>query len=383
MLQLTCRICLRMNVADLLHFQASLHADGIVDASSNKENIMGICIFTCKPLDTLLVIQHLADLVRQSLHLSKKLRHTALLQFSLDKSALDRQQIHSDQLCAVCLSRGNGNLRSCISIQRVITFSCNAGTNHIDNTKYRHISLLGKAKSSQTVRSLTGLGNDHNHGILCQDWIAVTELRSHIHLNRNSCHGLDHIFANHSNVISGTAGNNVNSLKRSQLLIGKACLRQIHMSVFHISTNSILNCLRLLMDLFEHKVLISAFFCCCRIPLDLHNILLDLLAVDIIEMDLITGKLCNLKIANIINSSCLIQNSRNIRCDQASGILLANDQRTILTGSKQFARIILKHHAKSIGTADTQHGSGNCLQRRSCFLIVIIYQLHSHFCIGL
>ena len=105
-----------MNVTDLLHLQASFHADSIVNSASDEENIMGICILACKPLDTLFIIQNTADLVRQGLHLSKQTGHFSLLKLSLDKSTLDSQQIHDDQLGAVSLGGGNRNLRSCISI---------------------------------------------------------------------------------------------------------------------------------------------------------------------------------------------------------------------------------------------------------------------------
>ena len=105
-----------MNITDFLHLQASFHADSIVNSASDEENIMGICILACKPLDTLLIIQNTADLVRQGLHLSKQTSHFSLLKLSLDKSALDSQQIHGDQLGAVSLGGGNRNLRSRISI---------------------------------------------------------------------------------------------------------------------------------------------------------------------------------------------------------------------------------------------------------------------------
>ena len=89
------------------------------------------------------------------------------------------------------------------------------------------------------------------------------------------------------------------------------------------------------------------------------------------------------QIADIINSSGLIQDRRNIRSDKASVLALSNDQRTVLAGCKQFARIVLENNTKCIRTADTEHCSGDCFQRGSGFLIVVIYQLHSHFCICL
>ena len=40
MLQLTCRICLRMNVGDFLQLQTALHGQGIVQPPADKEDIV-------------------------------------------------------------------------------------------------------------------------------------------------------------------------------------------------------------------------------------------------------------------------------------------------------------------------------------------------------
>ena len=184
-------------------------------------------------------------------------------------------------------------------------------------------------------------------------------------------------------MVSRTTGNDIDSLKRSQFLICKPCLGKINVSLFYIRANGILNGFRLLMDLFQHKVLIAALLSSSCIPLDLHNVFFNFFTVDIIEMDLITRKLRNFKIADIINPSGLIQDRRNIRSNKTSVLALSNDQRTVLAGCKQFTRIVLENSTKSIRTADTEHCSGDCFQRGSGFLIVVIYQLHSHFCICL
>ena len=45
MFQFTCRICLRVDLADLFHLQAAFHTDGIINATTNKENIFRIDLF--------------------------------------------------------------------------------------------------------------------------------------------------------------------------------------------------------------------------------------------------------------------------------------------------------------------------------------------------
>ena len=67
MLQLTSCICLRMDLADLLHLKAALKADGIIDPSSDKKDILCIGLLGSKPLKPFLILDDPADLVRKCL----------------------------------------------------------------------------------------------------------------------------------------------------------------------------------------------------------------------------------------------------------------------------------------------------------------------------
>ena len=162
MLQLSCCVSLRMNITDLLHLQAAFHTDGIINSSSDKENILCICILACEPLDTLLVIQRLLYLLRECAKLFDQGCIPFLRDHILHLCRLDRQQIHCDQLGTVCLCRGNRDLRACISIKNIITFSRNAGTHYVHDTKYRNLAFFRKAECCKAVCRLTGLRDDHN-----------------------------------------------------------------------------------------------------------------------------------------------------------------------------------------------------------------------------
>ena len=184
-------------------------------------------------------------------------------------------------------------------------------------------------------------------------------------------------------MISRTTRDNIDSLYLLQLFIGKSGFGKIDLSILHICTNRITDCSRLLMDLFQHKMLISTLFCRLRIPLDLNLFLLDLFSVDIIKMDLILRKLRNLMVSDIVYIPCLIKNRRNIRCDETSGLTLSNNQRTVFSCCKYLPRMIMEHDPKSIRSSDPQHCSGNRLQRSPCLPIIIIDQLHRNLRISL
>src|SRR5699024_9797295 len=110
-------------------------------------------------------------------------------------------------------------------------------------------------------------------------------------------------------MVCRTAGNDINSLKTCQHLTSKPDFREIDLTVLYIGANRILHGFGLFMDLLKHKMLISAFLCGFCIPLDLYHILMDLFAVNIIEVDLILTKFRDLHVSDIVNISCSVQDS--------------------------------------------------------------------------
>ena len=164
-----------MDIADLFHLQASLKADRIVDAAADKEDILCIRILARKPLDTLLVVQCLLDLLREPSQLRDQLSVPLFADQSFRERSLDRQQVYRDELCAVRLSRGNRDFRSRVSIEDVIALTGNAGAHYIDNAEHRHSFFLRKPQGCQAVRRLPGLGYHDHHGVLHEFWVPVAE----------------------------------------------------------------------------------------------------------------------------------------------------------------------------------------------------------------
>ena len=106
--------------------------------------------------------------------------------------------------------------------------------------------------------------------------------------------------------------------------------------------------------------------------------------IDIVEMHFVCGELCNLHIIDIVYISRLVQDRRHIRCYQIARRAPSDDQRTVLSRREKPARIIVEHNAERIRTADTEHASGQRLQRGARLLIIIIHQLYRdlRICLG-
>ena len=178
-------------------------------------------------------------------------------------------------------------------------------------------------------------------------------------------------------MISRTTGYDVYSLQIPDDLIVQTHRRKVDAAILDIGVHGITDCLRLLKDLLQHEMLITAFFCGFLIPFNLHQLFLDLIPVDIVEMDFLPGQLRDLQIIDIVNSPHTVQDRRYIRRDKMSRLIFSDDQRAVLTGRKNFARIIREQDTKCIGTPDTQHGTAQSLQRCARLLIIIIDQLRS------
>ena len=297
-----------MDVRDFLHFQAALERDRIIEAAADKEHIMRVRVLRGKPLDPLLVLNDAADLLRQLLHRSEKLRLTRVVDPSVILAERNREDIHRDQLAAVGLRRRDGDLRARIRVHDVVRLARDRGAEHVDNRDRRDAALLRETKRCQRVSRLSRLGNDDNRGIRLENRISVSEFRGKVHIHRNSRELFDHVFTDHADMIRGPARDDIQPLQTAEFLLihfqhGKIDegLRVLVTAVLYVRIDRVLNGLRLLVDLLHHEVLIAALLSCRCVPLDGLRLLLDLVAVQIIKCNAVLRQSCELKIIDVID----------------------------------------------------------------------------------
>ena len=124
-------------------------------------------------------------------------------------------------------------------------------------------------------------------------------------------------------------------------------------------------------------MLISAFFCCIGIPLNMLRSFLDFFFIYIEKLHRIFFHTYNLFIFYKIYISCIFQHCRNIGCDHTSVFCLSHDQRTVFSHCIKFIRMILEHDPKCIGPFYSMHYLCNRLQRVS--LIIVIQKMCQYF----
>ena len=135
MLQFSCCICLRMNIADFFHLKASLKGNRIINSTTDKENVFRIHLFGCKPLKSLFILDNSLNFLRNALKFFNISGILFFCNLSSDLCELNCKCISCDQLCAVCFCCRNCNLRSCQCIVYIVCLSGNRRTDYIHDTK--------------------------------------------------------------------------------------------------------------------------------------------------------------------------------------------------------------------------------------------------------
>ena len=150
----------------------------------------------------------------------------------------------------------------CQGIENVICFSGNGRTYYIDDSQCTDTVLLCFAECCQTVCCLTGLTDNDHKSVWIQDRVSVTEFRCKFYTYRNSGQVFNYILSCHSYMVRRAAGYNIDLADFADILFCKTYFCKINVIVFEYRIQSIMDCFRLFMNLFHHKVLKSGFLCC-------------------------------------------------------------------------------------------------------------------------
>ena len=344
-----------MDVGNLFQLQGALHRDCIVDTASDEKDVFCRKITVGKTLYVLLVGQQQRNLLRQALETLDHRIEVILRDGSAYFGKLHRQKILRDKLCAVRFRCRNSDLRTGPGVHDIVCLTCNRASDYVYNTKGTHALFFCKAESRKSISRLTRLADDDHERIFRQNRITVAELACQIYLNRDSCQLFEDVFCCHTGVVCGTAGNDKDFADRADFLIGHAEFFDHNITVFNTRSQRIFYGFWLLMHFFQHEMLIAAFFCRIHIPVDVGCLFLQLLLVDVVEMKAIAGQFHDLLIFQVIDVSCIFQDSRDIRCDQIALRARSYNQRAVFADRINLIRVIAEHDAKAIGSLHAVH----------------------------
>ena len=331
MFQLACGISLRMNVGYFLQFQSALHGKGIIQSSSDKENVFGRNITIGKFLNVIPVSQKHFNLIRQPFQILDHISDLFPGNRASDLGEFDRQQIFRDQLGAECLCCSHGDLRSRPSIDHFIRFSCNGASHHIYDSQRHRAFFFCFPQGSQGIRRFSGLADDDHQIVFPQDRIAVTELTGQIHERRDPCHFFKNVFGAHAGIACGTACHNVDAVDPADLIVCHAQLVDHDLAVFQSGFQRIPHRFGLFIHLFQHEMLIAAFFRRVYIPFYRVHFFFDFFFINIVKSDPIFFQHRDLFVLDIINIPCVFQDRRHIRSDQIAFFSFSHYERAVFS----------------------------------------------------
>ena len=324
---------------------------------------MRIRIFGCEPLDSLLILKYLLNLLRNCLKLGNVITVLLVCDQTFHLRKLNCNTIKCCKLCTISLCCSYRNLRSGQCIEHLVCLTGNAASDYIYNCKCSKSFVFRHTHSCQCICCLSGLADHDHQSILHQRHLSITELRCKLYTNRNLCQLLNHILRLNSYMPCRTTRHNINLAVLLDLFLCNINIRKIDHSVFYNRIQCITDCFRLLIDLFHHEMLKTSLLCCLCIPFDLCCLFLDLITVQIIEMSFSRNKLRKLKVSDIVYISCIFQDCRYIRCHISLTIRNTDDHRAVFSCNPDLSRIILEHQFKCIRTTYTNHSLGNRIDR--------------------
>ena len=138
------------------------------------------------------------------------------------------------------------------------------------------------------------------------------------------------------------------------------------------------------MDLLNHEVLIAALLRSFRIPGNLYRFMGNFIPVQVIESDRSGSQPGHFEISDIADLAGVFQYSRDIGSQITFAVRNTDDHWAVFPCSKNLSRIIPEHQSQCIGTAYSDHGSRDGVDRPDfVLLIIIVHQLDDDFCVGL
>ncbi len=180
-------------------------------------------------------------------------------------------------------------------------------------------------------------------------------------------------------MIGRSTGDDADLTDLFHILIREAHIRQIRPAILDHGMESVRNSFRLLMDLFDHKMLKTRFFRGFGIPLDLRQLLLDLIAVQIVKSDFPLLEPSDLHVPDVIDIPRVFQDGRDIGGQVGLPVRHAEYQRTLFPRRVDLAGILMEHDRQGVRAADPHHRMVDRVHRRpQIFLVVIVDELDSH-----
>ena len=176
------------------------------------------------------------------------------------KSALAAKQKgnhgkHSHLACER-LGRCHADFRACVQVNAAVAGAGNGRTHAVTNGKCGCAFLLGFFKGGKRVGCFAGLANGKYERTRLDNRVAVTEFRGVFDFDRDAGQVFDHVFADHTGIVAGTAGGNNDTVDIAEFLdVGvEACKLGIAFGIQQAAAHGVAEHFGLFKNFLEHEV---------------------------------------------------------------------------------------------------------------------------------
>ncbi|MNM63943.1 hypothetical protein D3C81_753190 [compost metagenome] len=200
----------------------------------------------------------------------------------------------------------------------------------------------------QCIRRFTGLA-DHDHERLWRDQRrAITIFRGNVVHHRNAHQLFDRRPADQTGIISRTAGDDMNRGQAADFFVRqfKAWKHNLPSTFVDASQHRVAVSLRLLVDLFQHEMIETAFFRGHGVPIDTNHFPRNKVPFDRHQFDSILRQYRHFTVIQNIHVPRIIQQSRNVGADKVLAFTETDNERASLTNRNQFLGFILGQNPK-------------------------------------
>ena len=362
MLHLTGGVGLGVQVADLFELERALVGNSGTHATAHEQRRLrvlaqqgglmhGLGLGIQNPLDLLGRIGKLAE------------QHARLLggQAVLDLRQQQSQKRKAHDLADEALGRGDRDLLVGLGVDDAVALTRHGAAHHVGDAEDLGTLDARIANGGKGIGRLARLGHGNDKRRRRNDGVAITELAGRLHLGGDASPALDEILGNEASVIAGAASDHVDAVDVVELLERKAQLVDVELAGRrHTTDQRVAHDARLLVNLLEHKVGITALFCHVQVPVDVGDLGLDNVAGLVGVLDACGRKLGKLTVLEHHDIAGGVDERDDVGGDIGAGLARADHDRGILAGHGDHAGLVSAHDGQTIGTdhvgASLAHG---------------------------
>ena len=302
--------------------------------------------------------------------------HDAFVLCAADQRQTQREQIQHGHLHAVRLGAGDGNLRPGVGVQNPVGRAGDGRTNHVHHSKCFCAALPGKLQCGQRIQSLAALADDDHQIVFAKDGVPVAEFTGDVYINGHAGDALNGGLADHAGVHGCAAGNDVDILHSCKVFVRQSGHAQRGQAVLYARIDCGAQGLRLLVDLLEHKVRITAFFGSADVPVGREVLLLHRMAESVVYVDLIRAQHSDLALFQHRIIEGIAQQSGNVAGEKVFSGAVTDYQRAFLAHGEDLPGKIFEQDGEPVAAAHLLQRPQDGVQRFA--VIVVVQQLYQH-----